>query len=160
MPRNFEQQLPPTFQLSKNIEFKSKFYLKSKGLANYNITLKSYRNKYLSWVGHEVWSQSPPIHDVTSLTITTLRSARHITSLDVASYWRCWFASTSSTLHHVNFFDVVDTSSRHEHIPEIKIRLWKASEFTILNFEITFFLKTDKLKSAFKLRLTSPGRKL
>jgi hypothetical protein len=54
------------------------------------------------------------------------------------------------------------TSSRqhHEHLPEIKIRLGKASEFTILIFEITFFLKTDKLKSAFKLRLTSPGRKL
>ena len=56
----------------------------------------------------------------------------------------------------------MDTSSRHEHqpLPEIKIRLWKASEFTILNFEITFFLKTDKLKSAFKLRIASPGRKL
>ncbi len=54
------------------------------------------------------------------------------------------------------------TSSRqhHEHLPEIKIRLGKASEFTLLNFEITFFLKTDKLKSAFKLRLTSPGRRL
>ena len=64
MLRKFEQQLPPTFQLSKNIEFKSKFYLKSKGLANYNITLKSYRNKYLSWVGHEESDLDlPPIHD-------------------------------------------------------------------------------------------------
>ncbi len=58
----------------------------------------------------------------------------------------------------------MDTSSRHvnfvdEHLPEIKIR--KASEIhLILKFEITFFLKTDKLKSAFKLCLTSPGRKL
>jgi hypothetical protein len=51
---NFEQQLSPTFQLSKNIEFKSKFLSKVKSLVNYNITLKSYRNKYLSWVGHEV----------------------------------------------------------------------------------------------------------
>ncbi len=50
--------------------------------------------------------------------------------------------------------------TRHcEHLPEIN-RLGKHQRFTILNFEITFFLKTDKLKSAFKLRLTSPGRKL
>ena len=56
---------------------------------------------------------------------------------------------------------VLTSSCQHrEHLPEIKIRLWKASEFTILIFEITFFLKTDKLKSAFKFRLTSPGRKL
>ncbi len=53
---------------------------------------------------------------VTSLTITTLRSARHITPSDVALYRRRWFASTSSTLRHVNFFDVVDTSLRHEHL--------------------------------------------
>jgi hypothetical protein len=101
-------------------------------------------------------------HVTTLLMITTLLST-FVTSCPRTSHRRCrrrWFASTSSTLHHVNFFDVVDTSSRHEHIPEIKIRLWKASEFTILNFEITFFLKTDKLKSAFKLRLTSTGRKL
>ena len=90
----------------------------------------------------------------------------HDVAFDVLHVMPSDVASTSSTLltlltlHHVNFFDVVDTSSRHEHLPEIKIRLWKASEFTILIFEITFFLKTDKLKSAFKLRLTSPGRKL
>jgi hypothetical protein len=90
-------------------------------------------------------------------SMTTPSTSRHALRRRIR---RRWFASTSSTLHHVNFFDVVDTSSRHEHLPEIKIRLWKASEFTILIFEITFFLKTDKLKSAFKLRLTSPGRKL
>ena len=75
--------------------------------------------------------------------------------------------------------DAVDVTSRHilgrrivstsstlrtrprvmNNLPEIN-RLGKHQRFTILNFEITFFLKTDKLKSAFKLRLTSPGRKL
>ncbi len=90
----------------------------------------------------------------------TPSTSRHVTPSDVALYRRCWFASMSSTLHHVNFFDVVDTSLRHEHLPEIKLRLWKASEFTTLIFEITLPPKTDKLKSAFKLRLTSPGRKL
>ena len=45
---------PAYFSTFKNIEFKSKFLSKVKSLANYNITLKSYRNKYLSWVGYEV----------------------------------------------------------------------------------------------------------
>ena len=52
------------------------------------------------------------------------------------------------------------TSSRqhHELLPEIKIR--KVSYVHRIYFEIAFFLKTDKFKSAFKLRLASPGRKL
>ena len=118
MLRKFEQQLPPTFQLSKNIEFKSKFYLKSKGLANYNITLKSYRNKYLSWVGHEESDLDlPPIHD-DSVDVTSRHNIvdDHDVAFDVRHVMPSDVASTSSTLltlltlHHVNFF------------PEINIR--------------------------------------
>ena len=83
-------------------------------------------------------------------SMTTLSTSRHVLGLRIVL----------TSLVRVDVVDVADTSSRHEHLPEIKFRLWKASEFTILIFEITFFLKTDKLKSAFKLRLTSSGRKL
>jgi hypothetical protein len=83
-------------------------------------------------------------------------TSRHVTSHHALG--RC-VVSTSLTLHHADFVDVVDTSSRHEHLPEIKIR--KVSYVhRIFNFEITFFLKTDKFKSVFKLLLTNPGRKL
>jgi len=89
--------------------------------------------------------------------MTTPSTSRHVTFDVVTSHHALGRCSVSTSLVRV---DVVDVARQHEHLPEIKIRLWKASEFTILIFEITFFLKTDKLKSAFKLRLTSPGRKL
>ena len=144
MLRNFEQQLPPTFQLSKTQNLSLSFYLKLKGLANYNITLKSYRNK-MSQLGLVMKSDLNLLQ-----SMTTLSTSRHVLGLRIVL----------TSLVRVDVVDVADTSSRHEHLPEIKFRLWKASEFTILIFEITFFLKTDKLKSAFKLRLTSSGRKL
>ncbi len=131
MPRKFEQQLPPTFQLSKTQNLSLSFYLKFKSLANYNITLKSYRNK-ISQLG---WPQ-----------LMTPSTSRHVTSRHALG--RC-FVSTS----------LMFLRTRHrEHLPEIKIR--KASEVHNFKFEIVFFLKTDKLKSAFKLRLASPGRNL
>ena len=49
--------------------------------------------------------------------------------------------------------DVVDTYSRHEHFPEIKIRKLSCVHRILIS-------KTDKFKSAFKLLLTNPGRKL
>ena len=95
MLRNFEQQLPPTFQLSetKNLSLSLS---KVSSLANYNITLKSYHNKYLSWVGHEVWSQSPPIHDTVDVTSRhnivddhdVAFDVRNVTPSDVTSYRR------------------------------------------------------------------------
>jgi hypothetical protein len=80
----------------------------------------------------------PPIDDAVDVT------SRHTTPSDVASYRRR--RRFCRTRHR-------------EHLPEIN-RLGKYQRFTILNFEITFFLKTDKPKSAFKFCLTSPGRKL
>jgi hypothetical protein len=66
----------------------------------------------------------------------------------------------STSLVRVDVVDVADTSSRqhHELLPEINIR--KVSYVHRIYFEIAFFPKTDKFKSAFKLLLTSPGRKL
>jgi hypothetical protein len=59
------------------------------------------------------------------------------------------------TSRHILGRRIVSTSlRRHEHLPEIKIR-----RVSYVHFEI-FFLKTDTFKSAFKLRLASPGRKL
>ncbi len=53
----------------------------------------------------------------------------------------------------------VDTSSRHhDHFPEIN-RLEKYHMF-IEFFEIAFFLKLINFKSAFKLPVSNPGRKL
>ena len=99
--------------------------------------------------------------DVTSRHVTS----RHVTSLTITT------PSTFGTSLHAlercilsTLFDVSDTSSRlvnffDEHLPEIKIR--KASEIHFkFKFEIAFFLKTDEFKSAFKLLLTNPGRKL
>ena len=66
----------------------------------------------------------------------------------------------STSLVRVDVVDVADTSSRqhHELLPEINIR--KVSYVHRIYFKIAFFPKTDKFKSAFKLLLTSPGRKL
>ena len=59
------------------------------------------------------------------------------------------------TSRHILGRRIVSTSlRRHEHLPEIKIR-----RVSYVHIEI-FFLKTDTFKSAFKLRLASPGRKL
>ena len=65
----------------------------------------------------------------------------------------------STSLVRVDVVDVADTSSRQHHeLLEINIR--KVSYVHRIYFEIAFFPKTDKFKSAFKLLLTSPGRKL
>ncbi len=124
MLRNFEQQLTPTFQLSKTQNLSLIFYLKFKEVwLFYNITLKLYRNKnILAGLAIEESDLDLPPTD-NSVDVTSRR--------------------------------IVSTSLlRHEHLPEIKIR-----RVSYVHFEI-FFLKTDKLKSAFKLRLASPGRKL
>jgi len=82
----------------------------------------------------------------------TLSTSRHVTSSDVASYRR------RRRCGHV-------LASLRQHLPEIN-RLGKHQRFTIFKFEIVFFqrqnvnVKTDKLKSVFKLRLASLGRKL
>ncbi len=85
----------------------------------------------------------PPIHDAVDVT------SRH--------FRRCHVTSRPRTLHRASGRRC---RTRHlEHLPEIKIR--KASEIHFkFKFEIAFFIKTDEFKSAFKLRLTSPGRKL
>ena len=65
----------------------------------------------------------------------------------------------STSLVRVDVVDVADTSSRqhHELLPEINIR--KVSYGHRIS-KLFSFLKTDKFKSAFKLLLASPGRKL
>ena len=158
MLRNFEQQLPPTFQLSKTQNLSLSFYLKFKEVwLFYNITLKSYQNKnILAGLAMKslisIFLQTDDAVDVTSRHFRRC----HVTSrprtllcIDVVGLCRrrrrCGHVLTSSRQHH-------------EHLPEINIR--KVSYVHRIYFEIVFFPKTDKFKSAFKLLLTSPGRKL
>ena len=152
MLRNFEQQLPPTFQLSKTQNLSLSFYLKFKEVwLFYNITLKSYRNKNIL-AGLAMKSLiSTFFQSMTPSTSCHVKS-RHVLGRLIVS--------TSSTLRHVDLVNVVDTSSRH--CVNIFLRLIDQESIRVHNFkfETVFFLKTDKLKSAFKLRQTSPGRKL
>ncbi len=100
MLRKFEQQLPPTFQLSKTQNLNLSFYLKFKEVwLFYNITLKSYRNKnILAGLAMKYDLNLPPIDDFINVT------SRHVLGRLIVS--------TSSTLRHADLVDVVsDTSS-------------------------------------------------
>ena len=122
-------------------------------MANYNITLKSYRNK-MSQLGWQLKS-------LISISSNPLRlRRRHVTSRQRLSRHALGRCIVSTLLVRVDVVDVADTSSRHcVNIMNIFLRLKLDQESIRVHFEI-FFLKTDKLKSVFKLRLTSPGRKL
>ncbi len=132
MLRNFEQQLPPTFQLSKTQNLNLSFYLKFKEVwLFYNITLKSYRNKNI------VAGLAIEESDLDLLPIERL-PRRHVTSRYALGRR---IVSTSSTLLHVDLVEVVDTSSRH--CVNIFLRLIDQESIRVhnFNFEIVFFLK-------------------
>ncbi len=135
MLRKFEQQLPPTFQLSKTQNLNLSLYQKLRSLAIYNITLKSYCNKISQLAMKSLISIFLQFDDAVDVT------SRHV-------------MSHPRTLRRVDVVDVVDTSWRHcVDVMNIFLRL-------IDQKSIRGSQNFNKLKSAFKLRLSSPGRKL
>ena len=143
MLRNFEQQLPPTFQLSKTQNLSLSFYLKLKSLANYNITLKSYQNK-ISQLG---WPQLMTLSTVTSRHVT---SRHDIVDAHDAAFNVRHITSGPRTLRCIDVVDVVsDTSSltlwTRPRVMSIFLRLRLGKYHMFIEFLISKLLSFLKL---------------